>query len=371
LLHRDLGNNEYDILHFIGHGEYDRFQDKGYLIFQTESGGMQRLDSDSLQQIICRRQIRLVFLNACETGMGGHADFNSGVAPALVQAGVPAVIGNQYSVLDVSATAFAQHLYWSLGQGHTIGDAAREARVAVNYLITGEAIDWAVPVLFARDPAEKLCEGIGDPTPQLEQAANVQRAVRRSAGTRKPVGLWDVQRVIPHLDQIAKRLTDAQQVFFFEPVYIPAPLGTWRREASGGIAYLHAEEVENRIKDKPRELGVEKLIAFTNLPLSGSGILDVHLWNGENIAICSTYGFLDQIDRPSLSIERMVANDVVGFVSSIQHFHKKGPKDCPMFYNEKREIEWVAGPLHFCEADEKRIEPQIREAVKALLRVYD
>ena len=108
---------------------------------------------------MCRRNIRLIFLNACETGQGGKADFNRGISPSLLQAGVPAVVGNQYSVLDVSARRSRKRFYWALAQGRSLGDAAREARVAVNYLISGEAIDWAVPVLFARDPTEVICGG--------------------------------------------------------------------------------------------------------------------------------------------------------------------------------------------------------------------
>ena len=47
---------------------------------------------------MCRRGLRLVFLNACETGRGGRVDWNRGVAPALVAAGLPAVVANQYAV---------------------------------------------------------------------------------------------------------------------------------------------------------------------------------------------------------------------------------------------------------------------------------
>lgn len=152
LLHRVLEVAlPYDILHFIGHGEYDKKSKIGCLVFENEEGGVQTMDSSVLQQVLCRRQIRLMFLNACETGKGGPTDFNRGVAPALVAAGVPAVVANQFSVLDVSATAFARHFYWALAQGRTIGDAAREARVAVNYSISGEAIDWAVPVVFCAE----------------------------------------------------------------------------------------------------------------------------------------------------------------------------------------------------------------------------
>ena len=40
--------------------------------------------------------------------------------------------------------------------GSTVGDAAREARVAVNYSIAGETIDWAVPVVYAESRPDGL-----------------------------------------------------------------------------------------------------------------------------------------------------------------------------------------------------------------------
>jgi CHAT domain-containing protein len=94
-----------------------------------------------VREIFCQRGVTLVFLNACQTGSGGLADFNKGVAQSLVSHGLPALVANQYSVLDTSATHFAQHFYWSLAQGLTIGQAAREARIAVNYSLEGEVID--------------------------------------------------------------------------------------------------------------------------------------------------------------------------------------------------------------------------------------
>ena len=79
------------------------------------------------------------------------------MAQSLVSHGLPAVVANQYSVLDTSATSFAQHFYWSLAQGMSIGQAACEARIAVNCSMQGELIDWAVPVVYARDPNMTLC----------------------------------------------------------------------------------------------------------------------------------------------------------------------------------------------------------------------
>ena len=50
----------------------------------------------------------------------------SGLAPALVAAGIPAVVANQYPVEDAAATAFARELYAQLAAGSALGDAARQ-----------------------------------------------------------------------------------------------------------------------------------------------------------------------------------------------------------------------------------------------------
>lgn len=372
LLHQTLEVHEYDVLHFIGHGEYNPDTDLGYVLFEDEMGGAQQVDSQTLQQIVCRRNIRLVFLNACETGEGGHADFNRGVAPALVQAGVPSVIGNQYSVLDVSATAFARHLYWALAHGRTIGDAAREARVAVNYLISGEAIDWAVPVLFTRDPADRLCSAREVVDLERDVVIDERRSFRRTARGRSRIALWDVQKIIPDLDKIADQMTNAQQKFAFEAVWLPAPLGTWRREPDAGVAYLNAEQVADRLKSKPDELGVNRLIAFTNLPMRDSDTVDLFGWDGEpdyDISLFSMYDLLDQLNPPVLTVQKMVVNAAVAFLAGVP-VHRGGPKNCPMFYNDEREIEWIAGPLQFCTPCRRKLDPDVRAALESLVALY-
>jgi hypothetical protein len=359
LLHQwlEVSPEPIDVVHFIGHGDFDAKNGVGYLAFENENEGLQTVDSQVLQQILCRRDIRLLFLNACETGKGGTANFIRGVAPALVAGGVPAVVANQFSVLDVSATAFARHFYWALAQGQTIGDAAREARVAVNYSISGEAIDWAVPVVFARNPGDRLALKNESALEQLAVSqrqrvvagAAQRRAVTPSGESREIIGLWDVHHALPHLDQIAERLTAVQNVYIFKPVSVVAPLGTWQREKTEEVAYLNASEVARRLKDKPRELGVKRLIAFTDFPLRDGRTLGLYAWDDyprQNISIFSTYELLDQV-KPPLSIERMVANAVSSFIIGVPA-HKGGPKGCVSYYNEECEIEYIAGPLQVC-----------------------
>ncbi|HEX7614973.1 MAG TPA: CHAT domain-containing protein [Thermoanaerobaculia bacterium] len=150
-LHRKLSDGGVDVLHFVGHGAFDEKEKTGSLFLVDARGRALAVDTDRVLRLFSGRGLKLVFLNACETGRGGRTDFLRGVAPALLAGGVPAVLANQYKVLDSSATAFARHLYWGLAKGRTLGAAAREARVAVSYAKGAEPMDWAVPVLYARD----------------------------------------------------------------------------------------------------------------------------------------------------------------------------------------------------------------------------
>ncbi len=155
-LQRRLVEGRADVLHFVGHGAFSADRGEGSLLLEDDRGRPRALGADALRQIVCRRGLRLVSLNACESGRGGRVDWSRGLAPALVAAGVPAVVANQYPVLDTAASTFAGELYEALARGRSLGDAAREARVAVGRELGTEGLDWAIPVLFARDPRESL-----------------------------------------------------------------------------------------------------------------------------------------------------------------------------------------------------------------------
>ena len=154
-IHAYLKTGNYQIVHFIGHGVYNEERREGCLVFENDRGGELMLGERALREIFCKRGLSMVFLNACESGRGGRADFNKGVAQSPWRTVCRPSSPTRYSVLDSSATSFARHFYASLAQGLSIGESAREARIAVNYSLHGELIDWAVPVLYARDPGRR------------------------------------------------------------------------------------------------------------------------------------------------------------------------------------------------------------------------
>ena len=312
-LHGYLSNGQFDVVHFIGHGTYDEERGEGRLVFENEQGQEHSLGERSVREIFCSRNLSLVFLNACETGAAGRAEFNKGVAQSLVAHGLPAVVANQYSVLDSSATSFAQHFYWSLAQGNSLGESAREARIAVNYSLHGEPIDWAVPVVYARDSSLVLCRPPA--TRSFVPETRVRPDARRAtAGHTARVAVWDMDNVFPALDRTLAQMNAAQKEFGFELVRLSVPLDVWDLRGKGKKMFLSAERLADRLRGMPVELEVDILACITRHPMRDDEWENIYGWWPSNreppILIQSVAGF-DQLAPEGRETDRVIANEMV------------------------------------------------------------
>jgi len=236
--------------------------------------------------------------------------------------GVPAVVANQYTVLDRSATTFAQHFYWCLAQGMALGDAARESRIALNYNGDG-LIDWGVPVLFARDPDAVLCSTVrrievwdnsltrrfesgrnlrgGRPGADLSGEGNHSRGSAQSGRTR--VALWDLNSAIPDLEQMTRLMNNVQTGIEFFALRKNAPFGAWKTSAKPGEtqAFLPAEQSARKLQAAVSPAEADFILAVTDLPLVSDNSTPRTVWSGtlENpkdtginrITLFSSYGF--------------------------------------------------------------------------------
>jgi hypothetical protein len=381
-LHGYVSTGRFSVIHFIGHGEYDPAEGRGFLIFQDEQGNPYRVNDRSVREILCGRGIRVVFLNACETGQGGSADFNSGVAPALVSGGVPIVIANQYRVLDTSATFFAQHFYWSLAQGMTVGEAAREARVAVNYSLSGESIDWAVPVVYARDPNSRL-----SPRRQLDLKIIPSPAVRASgrrtvARHRVRIAVWDTSSQFPALRSTLERINAAQPFYGFEIVDLSVPMDAWHMKE--GTRYLDADRFADRLAPQISQLGVHYVSAIVDEWMvcdvaTGKPTYNIYgWWPGKDlppVLIFSTKGLGMEPKGPAT--DRAIANVAVSGIAGylmVEGSHKVLPRDCPNYYNPSRKLDVLTGRLKFCPPCAKKLRrshPEEFKALNAILAAFD
>ena len=379
-IHGHLSTGHYSIVHFIGHGVFDEKKQEGCLVFEDARGGKFQLGQRSVREIFCQRGVSLVFLNACESGAGSRSDFNKGVAQSLVAHGLPALVANQYSVLDSSATSFAQHFYWSLAQGLTLGQAAREARIAVNYSLQGELIDWAVPVVYARDANRALCAK--PVAPVTVPSTTVRSASRRLAAARPVrVAVWDVDDVFPKLDRTLDRMTEAQEFFGFELVDMSVPLDVWDldRKAGGATTYLHAERLARRLRSKTVELGVNLLACITRHPLRDDGRVNLFGWwpadRTPPVAVFSCAG-VEDLEPEGANTDRAIANTIVsalaGFFGEFDP-HSSGPKNCPLYFNRSRDVRHLIAPQKFDASCRRKLQQKLTKqlpALEALLTVF-
>jgi hypothetical protein len=156
-----LHEEPFHVFHFMGHGSFDADSGDGALLLEDEARRQARLPGRVLAHLLCDfPSLRLAFLNACRTASSSQEmglDPFTGVASALVLAGMPAVLAMQFSVSDEAATLFSTAFYRRIAAGDPMDAATTEGRMAV-LLGNPRSSEWATPVLFLRSWDGRLFE---------------------------------------------------------------------------------------------------------------------------------------------------------------------------------------------------------------------
>ena len=123
------------ILHFSGHGS-----SSDEIIFQDNSGNAKAVSKEAIVQTIVAGSddIQLVFFNTC---------YSKGQAQEVVLH-VPAAIGMNTAIGDEAARVFAAAFYSSIGFGHSVGRAFRQAKAA---LMLEDIAEEDTPELFVAE----------------------------------------------------------------------------------------------------------------------------------------------------------------------------------------------------------------------------
>jgi tetratricopeptide (TPR) repeat protein len=189
----------YHVVHFDGHGVYDRRSGLGGLCFEEpeDVGKMERrrhatVHTNDLGPLLSDHRVPLVFLEACQSAKAEQA--SESVASELLKVGVASVVAMSHSVLVETARRFVEAFYDSLARGDRVGDAMLEGQRALKddtfrgrIFGAGELHleDWFVPVLFqekddpqlfhttpsqqtAEDYAKRVAERFGELPPEPE-----------------------------------------------------------------------------------------------------------------------------------------------------------------------------------------------------------
>jgi CHAT domain-containing protein len=143
-----LSRGEHDGWHFTGHGQFaDSDPNRSSILLERK----QQLHAAEICGRVsnCGIPHPLVFLNACQTGRQALSLTGmGGWARNFIDAGATGFVGSMWSVHDHAANQFAQTFYSHLLQGKPIGQAVRDARLAIRSLNNPS---WLAYTVFA-DP---------------------------------------------------------------------------------------------------------------------------------------------------------------------------------------------------------------------------
>ncbi len=244
-LQRILRQQQFHVLHFIGHGEYRAEDEEGVLILEDEQGRSWFINGQNLGRALRDHPpLRLVVLNACEGAKTSTTDPFAGMAAAIVSAGIPAVVAMQFDISDSGAIIFSREFYTSLADGYPLDAAVTEARKAMAALIKNP-IEWSTPVLYMTIPdgmifnlTEKMEERKQEKLGILYRQALIQ--MRKRAWDRSIDLFEEVLVIDPHYRDAPQKLAEAKtrKQIAEQPPPAPPPATAWPVYVLGGAAIL-------------------------------------------------------------------------------------------------------------------------------------
>jgi hypothetical protein len=148
-----LEENHYDIFHFSGHGDVGADGVGSILLVDFATKQSQPISAEVLGTVLHGHDLQLAVLCACNTSAGDMGKPFAVVADALVRAGIPAVVANQFSVTNSTVATFCSGFYRELLKSGNIDKAVSAGRLVLFAQATmgGQtSIEWGIPTLYRR-----------------------------------------------------------------------------------------------------------------------------------------------------------------------------------------------------------------------------
>jgi tetratricopeptide (TPR) repeat protein len=194
--HAREARKPYHVVHFDGHGVYDRHAGLGGLCFEDpqDVGKLEKrrhvtVYTNELGPLLSEHRVPLVFLEACQTAQAEKA--SESVASELLKVGVASVVAMSHSVLVETARRFVEAFYDALAGGARVGDAMLHGQRALKennfrgrIFGVGELRleDWFVPVLFQEKDDPQLFRT----TPAQQTQEDLKTALAARLGELPP-----------------------------------------------------------------------------------------------------------------------------------------------------------------------------------------
>ena len=150
-LRERLLKGRFQVLHFMGHGHFDRESGEGHLLFERDGAGHRVSGTLLAKNLKSLPDLGLTVLNACHSGAQAASDEPDpylGVASALLRSGQGAVVAMQSAVPDDAASEFSAGFYRALARGRDIETSLFEGRLRVLNSYGESTAAWAIPSLL-------------------------------------------------------------------------------------------------------------------------------------------------------------------------------------------------------------------------------
>jgi tetratricopeptide (TPR) repeat protein len=195
----DKAGESYDVVHFDGHGVYDRRVGLGGLCFEDPNEihkltgrAMELIHAEKLAEVVRDYRVPLVFLEACQSAKT-EADPTASVAARLLEEGVASVVAMSHTVLVETARRFVGAFYHELAQGRRVGSAMIAGQRELHrdtlrgrMMGAGELRlqDWFVPVLYQEEQDPQLVSRL--PPEHIRQLESTKRRLSLGALPEPP-----------------------------------------------------------------------------------------------------------------------------------------------------------------------------------------
>jgi CHAT domain len=357
-------NRPFDILHFFGHAGFDIARDEGYISLHDSDKNSFRFYANDLGNLLAQRGLRLVFLNACETARAGKTEqpARSSVAATLLSKGIPAVIGAQFTMPDVSAHYLASMIYNALLTGAPLIEALRDGRQAMGYARDNRFFDWGIPVLYAFDPDLVLFKraATNDWAKEFQGALrskDVIQALAKQGAVGSPsvfasttaayphpghpkarVGLVDIDAKIGGLPELIAKANEAQNYYQLRIAYPPIPSGTFQAaKKTHGQLVMYVPLVEKYLGDFPISLKSDYVCCLTACQIDDgeySDLLLATIGKRNDVSVVSTFGLRGYAKQAHVSYEKAVLYLCLGGLLAMDdrwdlEYHEE-TENCPL-----------------------------------------
>src|SRR3989442_898433 len=323
----------FHILHFFGHAGFDLVRQEGYISIRNQPDSFKFYAND-LGNLLAQRGIRLVFLNACETARTGETEqpARSSVAAALLSKGIPAVIGAQFTMPDVSAHYLASMIYNALLTGAPLIEALRDGRQAMGFSKDNRFFDWGIPVLYAFDPDLVLFKRPANKNWVKEfQAAlgsrDVLRALAKEERPGRPsvfahkttayphsgtpyfrVALVDIDAKVADLPDLIEKTNAVQSFYQFRIAYPPTPSGSFHVQGEHQPT-MYIPRVKDYFAEFPKKLDSDYVCCLTACQIDDGEVADLliaTLGDRKNVSIVSTFGLRGYSREAEVNFDKAV-----------------------------------------------------------------